>query len=56
MVVIDHILEIFCATCKRNITVKEISTGFHTGHEFGSAERTAILYVREHLSGMQSAA
>ena len=46
----QHMLDCFCQTCDRQISLEEVKTDFHKGHEFSPADNAALQAVKEFVS------
>ena len=45
----DTRIECWCRTCERYVTVEEVETDYHQGHDFGPEDMAALLAVKEYL-------
>ena len=53
----QHLIDCFCQTCDRQISLEEIRDDFHMGHEFTPGDSAALQAVKTYLSSVgQSAA
>jgi len=46
---VDTRIECWCRTCQAYVTVEEVETNFHTGHDFGPEDMAALQAVQQYL-------
>jgi hypothetical protein len=52
----QHLLDCFCQTCDRKITLEEVRADFHKGHEFSPADNGALQAVKAYVARERSKA
>jgi hypothetical protein len=52
----QHLLDCFCQTCDRKISLEEVRQEFHKGHEFAPADNGALQAVKTYLEREDSKA
>jgi hypothetical protein len=50
---LDTRIDCWCRTCNAYVTVEEVRTDAHTGHEFGPEDQAALQAVRDYLRGRE---
>ena len=50
------ILDCWCSTCERKVTLAEIRTDFHTGHAFDEPEKMGLHTISNYVKAAHSAA
>lgn len=52
----QHLLDCFCQTCDRQISLEEVRDDFHKGHDFLPTDSAALQAVKTYLGSIGNAA